>query len=281
MKKYIAGILAFVFICAAISGTALAASVPSAMTYFTSTEYNKTFDDDLGNSHTLKATKVTEVWNKAGNVLHIIETKETYTDGDGNEHIIVRDDSKIYNNACPKYPDSSQQTVYRVEWFPDGHSTVIYDHRPASTPIPTATPKPTVKPTAKPTARPTVKPTLKPTVAPTVKPTVAPTTIQQTSPTASPGATPELTALPTATPVVSPSPSPSVMASIQSIATPSSTVVLASASVTSLSPTPATVSVQAGQKKDTRFLTWGLVAFCITCLVIIVLRKKRRKEPRS
>lgn len=273
MKKLIAALFAFIFIFVAFTSTALAGSAPSAMSYFSSKAYNKTFVDDQGITHTVKASQVSEVWNKAGSILYIIETKETYTDTDGNDHIIVKDDSKIYSNACPKYPDNSHQTVYRVEWYPDGHSTVIYDYRPASTPTPKATPKPTARPTVRPTAKPTPKPTATPTIRPT------------TTPAESPVATLEPTATPTETPVTTSSPSPEL--------TPSPTPqVTESAAALQVTSTPAgsmlpseVVSTEDNQEASLPYPIWIMVLAGMICIGFIIflfmsrhIRKERRKD---
>lgn len=273
MKKILSALLSVILIFTVFSSTALAGSAPSAMSHFSSAAYNKTFEDDQGITHTIKATKVSEVWNKIGSILHIIEMKETYTDADGDDHVIVKDDSKIYSNACPKYPDNPHQTVYRVEWYPDGHSTVKYDYRPVSTPALTASPKPTARPTTRPTAKSTMKPT--------VKPTLTSTTTQTTTPTASLETSPESTVLPTVASDVSPSLSPMATLSLQPTTAESS--IAGQTTTSSIDPTPTMTSipVQAGQGKNPKNLVWILVVFSIACGGIILLLKKRRKEPKT
>jgi hypothetical protein len=293
MKRTIVSLFVFICTIVAFMGTALAGSAPSAMSYFSNQVYNKDFVDDQGITHTAKASQVSEIWNKAGSVMYIIQTKETYTDAEGNDHIEIRDDTKIFANACPKYPDSQRQTVYRAEWYPDGHSQVVYDYRPAATPTPApasstpvTTPSPTIQPTAKPTAMPKAKPTVKPTAKSTAKPTLEPTASPTAAPTASSA---DSVAVSTATPFLYPSPTPTPSAIPSSSPTP----------IPTASPSPITASVSSGSPEVTDALFpmtampaqsgehaadsmwWGVAGVALIVLAIVLLclmLHRRRKE---
>ena len=185
MKKVLSILLIFVLIVA-FSGTALAGEAPSAMSYFTNPNYNKTFTAEDGLQHTMAVTWVGETWNKVGTVIYSINYEETYQRGT-DSYIDVKSATEIYENARPSYPNCTEYSVYTVKWYGDGSSEVVSDYRPAS--LPDLTPNPTPVPTPEPTVPPTpctyphtprheltVEPTVEPTATPvpTVPPVVAP-----------------------------------------------------------------------------------------------------------
>ena len=190
MKKVLSILLIFVLIVA-FSGTALAGEAPSAMSYFTNPNYNKTFTAEDGLQHAMAVTWVGETWNKVGTVIYSINYEETYQRGN-DSYIDVKSATEIYENAGPSYPNCTEYSVYTVKWYGDGSSEVAYDYRPASLPDPTTAPTP--EPTVPPTPAPTPTPTPEPTVEPTIKPTATP--------------------VPTVTPVVTPSPASEAMTGV-------------------------------------------------------------------
>lgn len=185
MRKLIITIF-FILTFLLFTGTVFAGSVPDAMSYFTNSSYNKTYTDDDGIVHTMTVTWVGETWNKVGTVIYSINFNDIY-EKDGANYTVVDSSTKSYKNARPTYPDSSEHSVYRVNWYRDGSSVVIFDYRyTVSEPTPTTTPTP--KPTPTPAATPTPTPTSEPN--------------PMSTPTATPEPAPEAVVIPTSTPVI-------------------------------------------------------------------------------
>jgi len=178
MKTFVITVL-IILILLLFTGTVFAGSVPDAVSYFTDSSYNKIYTDDDGIVHTMTVTWVGETWNKLGAVRYIIYYEDVY-EKDGAIYTTVKSSSKIYENARPTYPDSPEHTVYRINWYRDGGSVVIFDYRftvsePTPTPTPTPTPKPTPMPTPTPTPKPTPEPTAEPVSTSTPEPVTTPT----------------------------------------------------------------------------------------------------------
>ena len=250
MRKSITMLLAFIFVVIAFSGMALAAEAPSAMSYFTNPNYNKTFTAGL--QHTMTVTWVGETWNKVGTVIYSINYEETYQRGN-DSYIDLKSSTEIYENVRPSYPGCPEYSVYQVKWYRDGSSEVLSDYRTA--PAPDPTPVPTPVPTPKPTPVPTPAPTPEPTVEPTVKPTTTP--------------------LPTNTPIVIPSPTPEAMA--EELPSPTVTAAPIAASEEGLP-----VNGELAQPTETALSLWSwliiiLIGIGLAILLGVFVKNRRKK----
>lgn len=156
MKKPIAVFFIIIFVLAVFPGTAFAGSAPTAMSYFTNPDYNKTYKGDDGLNHIMTVIWVGETWNKAGTVIYSINYEDVYQKG-GDTYIEAKSTTEIYEKSRPIYSDSPEYSIYQVQWYQDGHKEVISDERSDSTPEQTLVSTPTKRSTETPLPKEEVK----------------------------------------------------------------------------------------------------------------------------
>lgn len=240
MKRPFAIFLVFASVLLLFTGTALAGTAPSAMSYFTNPGYNKTYTGEDSLNHTMTVIWVGETWNKLGAVIYSINYEDVYQ-RDGNTYIDVMSATEIFENARPSYPDSPKHSVYQVKWYADGSKEVISDYRPAEpeqTPPPAQTEQPEATPTPTTPSPAPATPSAKPTT-PSPKPTSTPSAATtKPSESSTPKPTPESSVTPPNLPA-SDSPTPSEGTSaVTSSATPAVTEVEGNTTGVSITPSP-------------------------------------------
>lgn len=208
MRRLSAAILILACAFLLLTGTALAGSAPDAMSYFTSSKYNRTYTGSDGLEHAVRVTWVGETWNKVGTVIYSINYEDVYQQDDST-FIDVKSDTEIYENARPAYPNSEQYSVYQVKWYPNGSKEVVSDYRPA---------EPTATPAASPISEPPREPMAQPTTTPMTTESAASKPVQNVKPSVTPSSEAEAP-VSTSNPLPSDSPVPSGTESLEQAST--------------------------------------------------------------